>query len=123
MASSSQNLEELPSIKFTPPYTVPLRLQTYLEFTSGEYYYCGDHVTYCFEHLFKEATEDFLDFVNYSDPTASNPRPQYLTRSEGTQRLAEYLATQLMNALVLTPSPSLPHPPKRLQVKGRIEGK
>jgi len=70
MASSSQDLEELPFAELTaPPYAVPPRLQTYLEFKSGEYYYCGDHVTYCFEHLFKEATEDFLDFVSTLIPS------------------------------------------------------
>src|SRR5882724_12791234 len=109
MASSSHNLEELPFIELTAPlYTVPPQLQTYLEFKSSKYYYCGDHVTYCFKHLFKEATEDFLDFVNYSDPTASNPRPQYLTRSEGTQRLAEYLATQQATREPREPCPPVP---------------
>ena len=85
MTSLSQYLEEIPSIEFTAPYAIPPRLQTYLEFKSSEYYYCDDHVTYCFEHLFKEATKEFLDFIEYTDLTVSTPRPHYLTHSEGTQ--------------------------------------
>jgi len=109
VASSSHDLEELPFIELTaPPYAVPPRLQTFLEFKSGEYYYCGDHITYCFEHLFKEATEDFLDFVQYSDPTVSTPRPQYLTRTEGTHRLAEYLAAQQAAREPREPRPLVP---------------
>ena len=109
MASLSRDLEELPFTELTTPlYTVPPRLQTYLEFKSGEYYYCDDHVTYCFEHLFKETTEDFLDFVEYADLTLSTPRPHYLTRLEGTQRLMEYLVAQQTVRVPRKPRPLVP---------------
>src|SRR5882724_203136 len=109
VASSSHDLEELPFIELTaPPYAVPLRLQTFLEFQSGKYYYCGDHVTYCFEHLFKEASDDFLDFIQYSDTTVPTPRPLYLTRTEGTQRLVEYLTAQQAAREPREPRPLVP---------------
>ena len=108
MASLSQDLEELPSIKFTPPYTVPPRLQTYLKFISSGYYYCEDHITYCFEHLFQEATNKFLDFIEYTDPTASTPRPHYYTRSEGVQQVTEYLAAQQAAKEPCEPHPLIP---------------
>jgi len=68
----------------------------------------ADHVTYCFEHLFKEASDDFLDFIQYSDTTVSTPRPLYLTRTEGTQRLIEYLAARQAAREPREPRPPVP---------------